>query len=111
MYKRTKYSLPMREIKYEKAAWEAYKRTKEIGPSKLEEIIIARTAWASYHYARYVLKGRFLAGERVIAKDIQMSHMYTKHVLKRRFVACEKMMSGCSSAYKEYLEILHENIC
>lgn len=49
------------------------------------EPAIATNAYYSYSYAKNVLQGPFLLGEKAIAKDGYCSYSYAKHVLNNRF--------------------------
>ena len=56
---------------------------------KKREAAIAKDAFYSYKYAKYVLKGPFPAGEPAIAKSAKYSYMYAKHVVNGPFPAGE----------------------
>ncbi|MCM8774686.1 MAG: hypothetical protein NC820_08185 [Candidatus Omnitrophica bacterium] len=73
-----------------------YRYAEEIVRGKVSsrlENIIAKGAGASFYYARYILRNRFLKGEDAIAKDAYYSYWYSKNVLKAPFRKGEKSIA------------------
>lgn len=58
-----------------------------------EYIYVVNSAEHSYTYAKDVIKGRFLPGEKAISLDAEFSHYYALDVIKGRFPPGEKAIS------------------
>lgn len=107
--RRRKHALSTQELALvARHPWPAVIYAKEVlkGPFVAAEKVIATHAHASYEYARHVLKAPFKAGEKAIATDADVSYDYAKEVLKGPFKAGERAMaSECSVAcwYGQYV--------
>jgi hypothetical protein len=58
------------------------------------ESIIAKDPYASYCYARYIIKDRWELGEPSIARHFKIAYDYAKDVLKYRFVLGENTIKN-----------------
>ena len=69
------------------------------------EETIAKSAKASYEYARHVLKGPFPAGGKAIATSSEWSYDYVMNVLKgERFLLGEPAIATCKYATSSYIQ-------
>jgi hypothetical protein len=61
---------------------------------KLEQVIINfnYTNWA-YHYARFIIKGRWIEAEKFIKKDSHTAYLYALNIIKGRWEEAEKAIS------------------
>jgi hypothetical protein len=68
--------------------WEKYQH--EPAELKKREKVLARDPWTAYHYARFVLKKPFPAGEAAIAKNAEGAYWYALLVLNLPKAKAEK---------------------
>jgi hypothetical protein len=57
------------------------------------ESIISTNFYYSYLYARDLIKGRFIEGEKLIATDLYYSYCYAVQIIKGRWEECEKTIA------------------
>jgi len=74
------------------------------GKSRIEKN--SMTPLKALSYARNIIKGRFLEGEKVIAKDIQAAYIYARYIMNGRFPEGEKVIAKdpkYALAYARYI--------
>jgi hypothetical protein len=76
-------------------------REEQIEPNEIDWGL-PTTPEEAYHYARYVLKGRFAEGEPAIAQDARWSYRYARYVLKGRFAEGESAIAQDAVYSKAY---------
>jgi lambda repressor-like predicted transcriptional regulator len=69
---------------------------------KKYECIIAKNPEYSYWYAKEIIRGRFVLGEKSISKKSSLSYYYAANVLENKFVLGEKEISKESSYSCDY---------
>lgn len=66
------------------------------------EYVISQYSTYSYEYARDVIQGSFELGEPAIANDTHITLLYARHVLKGRFILGESNLCDNPYCKKEY---------
>ncbi len=74
-----------------------------------EKVITTDPRYA-YYYAIHVLKGRFSEAEKAIATNSRYSYLYARYVLKRRFQAGEEAIAAVPYYAERYKEFLNSDI-
>ena len=69
------------------------------------EHIIKKQPHASYHYARYVINGRFKEAEPFIMNNLYCAHYYALNVIKGRWVEAEPYIMKYDNWWKEYCKV------
>ena len=71
------------------------------------EHVISQYSSYSYEYARDVIQGSFELGEPTIANDSYTALLYAKYVLKHRFILCESNLYDYPYCKREYERIFN----